>query len=81
MMAAEHTGSLRIGVVVALKRLLKNWMYIGRERGRYSVHHISESWWQSARCSLRIGEVVALKRAGSAFTVSVNDGCKAPEAV
>ncbi len=69
MMAVKH------------QRQFKNRMYIGPERGRYSVHDISESWWQSARGSLRIGVVVALKRAGSAFTITANDGGRAQEAV
>ncbi len=46
----------------------------GPEKGRFSVHEISQSWLYSTRAVVAMGCMLVLKRAGSAFTMSVKDG-------
>ncbi len=56
-------------------------MYVGPKKGRFDVHDTRQSWLSKTRVSLRIGVMVALKRADSAFTITANDGGRAPDAV
>ncbi len=51
-----------------------NGMYVGPEKGRFSVHYVSQIWLKGIRSDVAMGCMLALNRAGSAFTMLVKDG-------
>ncbi len=67
-------------MAVKHQRRCRNGMYVGPKKGRFSAYETGQCWLLNSRGGVAMGCMLALKRAGSAFTISAHDGCKAQEA-